>query len=415
MTFISRKTVTYTFIIILTGLFLLFLGNLIFSTQCYASVDAYISNDKIDILLNPDGSAEYTETQTYSLGSSFSSIDLDIDNTKSAGLTNPRVLLSQDGKLIELKRSKSSIAHTFNFLQDGQSSKFKVFEPSSNKEKTLVFMYKLHDTVTKYKDIAEFNQKLLGPGFTNPRKNILAKITLPKGASKNELKAFSQAPFPRECKILDEKTIEISASSLNPGSILETTILFPTRIVPISTNIKNINALAEIINREEKIATDLQKAMENAKVTNLPSSQASAFKTTSFKLLLLITLLFFWSASMIVIYFKYDRGLRSFFKEKYFRELPGKYSPAEMSYLIHNRKTSTLDFLATLIDLVRRGIFKIDVQKALKDKVSSNSPGIDYIFSPANGNLVQGLKAHEEKLITMFYDFGGLPASNAFP
>ena len=74
-------------------------------------------------------------------------------------------------------------------------ARLKIFEVSKNQEKTFVIKYKLIDVVTKYKDIAEFNRKVVGTEWQTRLDNIKIKITLPSGATKEDLKVFAHGPL----------------------------------------------------------------------------------------------------------------------------------------------------------------------------------------------------------------------------
>lgn len=410
MTALSKRSLAFTIFILISIVPVLNFGNIMCFGENSQNRDYYISEYKVDVAINPDGSADYTETQTYTFNGTFNGIHMDIDNSQSDGLTNPRVFLRNTNNLVEFKRSTSTTSGTFNFLQEREMSKFTVYEPSSNTQKTFVFKYRLLDTVTKYNDIAEFNRKLLGSNFEKPRNNISAKITIPLGAFKEELKVFAHGPLTGESKILDEKTFDFTVSGLNPGSFLEARILFPPKLVPNCKKIESKNALTEIMDREKKMAEEANQTREMASKNS--TQQPFNLPNVIVKFILPIGLFCFWLGSMIVIYIKYDRELRSSFKEKYFRELPGQYSPAEMSYLIDNKKNTTKDLMATLIDLVQKGIFKMESNQYTKNGIFFDSQITDYIFHPTNSNPPQGLKSHEEKLISMLFDFGGISGTN---
>lgn len=102
---------------------------------------------------------------------------------------------------------------------------------------------------------------------------------------------------------------------------------------------------------------------------------------------------------IIFIYRKYDKEHKATFDGEYYRELPNESrTPAEMSYLYYFGKTIDEDVTATMLDLIRRNILKLDVNG---ESVNSNNPNFILYFNRDEAQKAE-LKEHERVLINWF-------------
>jgi uncharacterized membrane protein len=108
---------------------------------------------------------------------------------------------------------------------------------------------------------------------------------------------------------------------------------------------------------------------------------------------------------LFYLYFKYDKELKHGFEGKYYRELPGEYSPAEMSVLMSFGYVKPRDIMATLLDLVRRKHLTLTVRKTSKTGFFGTlKEETDYVFAISDNPPQELLKKHENFLIAWFID-----------
>lgn len=102
---------------------------------------------------------------------------------------------------------------------------------------------------------------------------------------------------------------------------------------------------------------------------------------------------------IIFLYRKYDKEHKATFEGDYYRELPNESrTPAEMSYLYYFGKTIDEDVTATMLDLIRKNILKLDVNG---ESVNSEKPNFILTFNREEAEK-QILKKHERVLINWF-------------
>lgn len=391
----------------------------VFADDKYYDISKYVMN--VDIL--PDGSADIEERLTYHFSGQFNGVLRDLDFSSTGGLENIRVYVEKDGSLVEWTLNSSSNLDAvgdpgeYNLVNQGEIAHFKIFERSRNEDKTFIIKYTFRDAVTKYNDIAEFNRVMIDPNWTISMNNVLISFTLPEGAQNEELKVFGHGPLTGESKIIDASHVEFSSEYLAPYSSIETLVLFPTKLVPQSSNVVSKDALPGILANEKALADEANMERDEAKkqVAEYEKRQQELQKQRLAEEARIAArkpygdamgLLFFilWFAIITYIYIKYDRELKHSFEGKYYRELPGEYTPAEMSSLLSMGSVQTRDITATLMDLVRKEQLLLTTNKSVKKGIFKDKEIIDYIVSRNQNAPSIGLKKHESFLMDWFID-----------
>ena len=399
------------FIVIFTRMFLVITLVTLFGLQHQAHASnnrTYnLSRYNINIIVNKDGSANFEEHLTYNFDGKFNGVTRDVDFSLTKGLKDKKVYVMENNTLKELTlNSGNSLddtgdSGTYNYVEEDNLGKLKIFEVSKNQEKTFVVKYKLLDVVTKYTDIAEFNRKVIGTEWETRSDNIKIKITLPSGATKEELKVFAHGPLIGKSSIIDSNNVEFTVPTVSPGTFVETLVLFPIKLVPGASNIVVENALPRILANETNLANEANIAREDAKQYVAQQAETkSQRKSVGNPLAILLILL--WFPIIVYIYRKYDKEPKTNFEGKYYRELPGEYTPAEMSVLMSFGKVNTRDVMATLMDLTRKKQLIISQSKISK-KGFFNSKEIDkYVITLNEKAPSITLKKHESFLIKWF-------------
>lgn len=361
----------------------------------------YITKYNILININENGSANIEEYITYKFSGKFNGITLDIDLSKTKGLDNYEVFINKNDAQIEALENNSNLPGTYIFNLSNNMASFKVYEPSNNEEKTFVFKYSLNDVVVKYNDVAEFNRKMIGTGWEVPIENIHIRISLPKGATKEDIRVFGHGPLTGESEIIDSQNVEFRVPEISPKVFMETRVLFPNKLVPDSKNILSTNALQDILSQEKELAKKAN--MEREEAREFLRMQERKIKNLALLGKVLLGLLLpLWFLLMIFIYIKYDKEFKHRFFGQYFRELPGDYTPSEMSVLMSMGKVYPRDIMATLMDLVRKKYLTLEEVTVDKRPLLRTKKNTDYKISLNVKKSLTDLKSHESFLINWF-------------
>lgn len=393
------------------------IGRTAFADDRYYTIDNYTIN--ADIL--PDGSADIEERITYRFSGSFNGIFRNVDYMLTDGMENIRLFVEEGGVSREFTvNSANDLDYngspgTYNMIRDDEMAKFKIFEKSNNEVKTFVFKYTFRNVVIKYNDIAEFNRKLVDSNWDVSLNNILINIRLPEGARQDEIRVFGHGPLTGESRIKDDRNVVFELAYSTPGYWVETRVLFPAGLVPQSSNIKDEEALPRVMEEEKKLADEANREREMARAQvaeyerrrleeekRRAAEQARKDAMRPLGNALVGALFLSWFAVIIYIYIKYDKEYEHSFEGKYYRELPGEYTPAEMTVLLTMGRVETRDITATLMDLVRKQQLLLTTETYVKIGFFSSKEVQDYAVSINPEAPYVSMKKHEAFLINWF-------------
>ena len=392
-------------------LFILFsFGQAASADDRYYTIDSYVIN--VDI--QADGSAYIEERLIYNFRGSFNGVLRDVDYMLTDGIEDIQVLVDENGASRELILNSTSDldsnagSGSYNVVKYDEIAQFKVFEKSSNEKKTFVYKYILKNVATKYNDIAEFNRKIVDSNWDVTLNNIAIHIRLPEGAQKEDLKVFGHGSLLGVSEIIDGRNVKFSVDTVLPGEMVETLVVFPTSLVPQAGRVIARDELPTIMANEKKLAEQANLEREQARreveeyERRREAEQKRMAVARSIGNGIGIIVFLSWFALIIYLYIKYDKELRPSFSGKYYRELPGEYTPAEMSVLLTMGHVATRDITATLMDLVRKEQLLLTTEVYTKRGLFKDREIEDYVISINPGAPNIPLKKHEAFLISWF-------------
>ena len=384
---------------IIIGLFLLMFvipGFQAYGSQGYYEVSEF--NLNVDILEN--GDAVVMEEITYDFDGDFNGVLRDIDYTRTSGLKDLTVGVKEGENITYFSESTGSGTYVYELEDTGEFANLKIYEPSNNEKKTFYIGYTLVNVAEKYNDIGIFNRKIIDSGWSVPLNNITINITIPEGAAKEDLKVFAHGPLTGESKIVDERTFQFTAPSLN-YEFLETLVIFPPELISASTNVFEQDELQNILDNEQELADEANEIREEAireQEELLKQEEREKASRPIFGALIAAAL-----GSIFVMFRKFTRELKPEFMGDYYRELPEDYSPAVMTYLMTKGRTKDDDIIATLLDLARKKVIKLrpmKIESGLIFKKEEDTFEITWM----DKEKLSGLLPHEQFLATWFID-----------
>lgn len=327
------------------------------SLQVKAS-NGYLDASAFDIAVDiqQNGDARVVERITFRFDGSFNGVLRDIDYSRTSGIEDVKVQLDNNNVLTDYTEGYAGENGTYEKVDTGSLIKLKIYEKSRNEEKTVVVSYTLKNVAEKYNDIGIFNRKIVDSGWQITLNNINITITIPSGATKDQLKVFAHGPLTGVSEIVDERTFKFSVPSVN-GQFVETLVIFPPELISASTNVFNNNQLPTILENEGKLADEANRQREEAQ--KILEAEQKRKELGQSLLPLFLGGIAAGIGSILFMVKKYTTGLKPEFFGDYYRELPGDYSPAVMSYLLSKGKTKDDDIMATIMDLARKKVIKL--------------------------------------------------------
>ncbi len=322
-------------------------------------------NMTVDILEN--GDALVSEEITYDFMGDFNGILRDIDGDRTDGIRDLEIYVLEGNEFIPFSEDYSEDAYTYELNEEGSVKKLKIYEQSSDEEKTFKINYTLVNVAEKYTDVGILNRKMIDSGWDVGINNVTITMTIPEGAEKEDLKVFAHGPLTGESAIVDNRTFTFKAPYLG-GEFLETLVIFPPSLIENSANVFDRVELPSILENEGRLADEANEIREEAikeqeerleqerleREAQLLRDQRERASRPFFLGGIGAAII-----ALITMFRKYSKEVEPTFEGDYYRELPEDYSPAVMSYLLTKGKTKDEDIMATILDLARKKVVSL--------------------------------------------------------
>lgn len=277
----------------------------------------------------------------------------------------------------------------------------KIFSVTRSSEKKLIITYRLENVAVVHQDVAEVYWNFIGSGWEDVLQNVEINLHLP--APSSDLRVFAHGPLEGTSEIISDTQVRLTIDRMYPGEMLDGRVLFSKDILTNVVKQTNVEALPEILRLEQAKANEANEIREAA--------QRKRLFFGGFSLAGLLAMV----AGSILIYFKYDKEKKPEFLGKYYRELPAEYGPAVMSYNYYEKRISPRDLTATILDLIRKNVFKLEINRVEKKRFLLGSKIEDeYTIVDNSKNLRRDLTRDEELLRYWLIDKIGNGQSTSF-
>lgn len=362
-------------------------SNVSFGPDSYSFVEF-----EIDAEVREDGSMKINEKWVVDYNGSFTRMYLDIPINGFSEIKNIQV--SEDNMPYSFtERSSGRPAGHYTYWIENNRQNIEWYYNAKNETRIFDLSYEVMDCVNLHDDVAELYWKFIGDENPVKTKLVSVNLTLPLGADKSDIRAWGHGPLQGDVEILDAETVLYTVKNLPAETFVEARVVFPLELVPNGTVKTGTTGLSTIL-AEEKIWA------EEAKEERLKS----LLELFSGFLIGVIGI-----AIVLAVYIVWGKRFKAELKVDYYRELPGKYSPAEAEALYSFNKYKTTAIVATLMDLARRDYLRLE-------PVVVEKTGIGKFFGRTQDDInIRLLKSvhselllHEQTLIEfLFNQVGG--------
>lgn len=247
-------------------LLLLFMLGMVWN-ETTANADYKISDFKVNVNINKDGSADVNRSMTYKFGDDYHGIYFVQDLRGTDGADLKKITVSNNGgaiRTIPVNNSEQNLTAKMNLNSD--QMKLKLFNTvSSGDEAKVSYNYKINGVVTSYRDTAELNWKVIGSEWDVPLENAQVVINLP-GTNVKKLQAWSHGAANGYTTVNRKNGKIIIDVGDNPeNSFVESHMVFPTSLVPDNKKIVNEDKLKDIQNQEDLLVQQENQAKERTR------------------------------------------------------------------------------------------------------------------------------------------------------
>ena len=318
-------------------------------SSAFSSASYRIDDLRIRAEIKKDGSVLVTEQVLYS-ADKINGILYNVDVKGYGELKNLNVFYEENGKFIPAVKQRGSQRGSYTVSEDDGLYKIKLYYPLRNEREYFAVRYILPQGVTVYKDIAQFNRKMVGKNWEKSIKNVQVTVELPEEISKEKIYAFGHGPLTGNVEILNGREIKYTLENYYPGEFLETNILFPKELVSEINKkyIKNKNAFSEIMEMEKNFAEEANR--ERAGAVKIMGLKWAVFGAAACWIIFVGTFIYLKNGKRYKVKAPYG---------EYFRELPDDYTPAVAGAVVSRTAIKPEHLFATVMDLVRKDFLEL--------------------------------------------------------
>lgn len=260
-----------------------------------------------------------------------------------------------------------------------------IFAPSQEQERVFRIRYRIKNVATRYNDTGELYYKFLGKENETPIDLFKVNIKLPPHNNESKIKVYAHGPLHGKIS-KKNNTYTLSVTDVPTDTFIEGRILFPTELIPLSENIKNIDSYNSIVAEEE--------AYRNKQVEKQQRKEAG--RSLMEKVSLLVSGL---GLVIFFVFFTLFRRDREIYRPNDFVSIPADCTPAVAAKLT-NTYISMNTIFATILDLYRKGYLVI---KGVQDTIDFNEKKQDYMIKKIK-EPDEALLNHERTFCTWFFD-----------
>ena len=252
-----------------------------------------------------------------------------------------------------------------------------------DRKMTFEYKYTILGAVTQYQDISELNWRLFDY-FDSQIKGANVRVHLPSHSYTldDDIYMFGHGLYDGSIYFDSPSKVTLDIGNMRGGDFLEFRFLFPNSVV---ANISQDHTLS-FANLQQLLDEEAQMAQ-----------RANLMRYALIGTMIITGLIVLGTALVVVrVYLKYDKEFVPDYDGKYYRDLVGDYSPAEMSYLYYFKRINDEDVTATILDLVRRRVLLLEDT----NEINAKDPNYTLRLNPDSDNEV--LRPHEEQIIDWF-------------
>jgi uncharacterized membrane protein len=327
-----------------------------------------------------DGSLQVVEHRTVRFRGAYSAFDQWIPTEGTGGITD--VLVSEAG--VPYRMDQSENPGTFSVQRETARAKITWNYQARDEERTFDLSYRVLDAVRVHRDVAELYWKAVGDQWDVGADRVRITVFLPEETAPGDVRAWGHGPLQGTVNIRSDGSAVWEVAEVPPRRFVEVRLVFPPALCPQAGSRTETTALPQILREEERWA-----------------AQANRRRTADLlQLIAGVAVLLGAGITAVRFQLKYGKEYQPDFESDYYRELPGNYGPAVVSYLLNFGKADTRGFTATILDLARRGYLIVEERPAGKKRLLGmvGSPDNDYVIKVTDKGH-NGLEPYEQDLL----------------
>ena len=312
-----------------------------------------VTDVAINAVVTPSGDMAVDETRTLDFNGDFTFVYWDLSTKGSTGIAVSG-LTGPDGKpMSRLNDAAQAVSHPAGTYLvtpgDGTAHVEAYFRATGSN--TFHLRYVAKGAAKRWADTSELYWQFVGAGWAVPTGHVGVTIQLPSPSPKSAVKAWAHGPLTGVVRIVARdaraSNVTLDVSDVPANTFIEGRVLFPTAALSAAPAAGGAR-LASVLKEEGALA-----------------DQANAQRRSA-GMLVMFAWVFVVVASLLGVgiavygWLRFGREHKTEFVGKYFRDIPDDLPPATVGALMRWGKGTTDDIAATLMDMSRTGIVRLE-------------------------------------------------------
>jgi uncharacterized membrane protein len=316
---------------------------------------------KVIVSINSNGTVHITEHLTYVFDGTFSWAEYELPKRGFSSIENIQISENEKRYINE----NSERAGTFSVAKSNKNIKLKWYYNAENEQRTFTVSYTLRNALTIGPNWSQFFWNFVSETREKSTQELNITISLPQPITADSLHGWTRGPRRKVELRKSAGNFAINGIDINNDEFAKVRSVFPTYVLNQSqVAITDPAFTLARAKQEEKTYAD--------KITKERKQQAYLSNLWG-QLNYVITTL-----SIAIFYFLYRRyGKRhptTRFSSTETTMIPGQIRPAAIGWLLQGRNITSNLLMATILDLARRGYFKIQEHPPEEGFLADNKP-----------------------------------------
>ncbi|MEL7834943.1 DUF2207 domain-containing protein [Fodinibius sp. Rm-B-1B1-1] len=313
----------------------------------------------IEVSINKDGTVLITEHLTYDFDGSFSWAQYQLPKQGFTGIRNIKV--SENGTVYLNKNNEEK--GTFSVSESDEYIRLKWHFIAEDERRTFTVSYTLEGALTIGPKWSQFFWNYLSDERDKSTKKLNISINYPEAVPSDSLFGWTRRPLGRMDLQKEQGRVKISGKSIDDNDFAKVRALFPTSILTNPEITVPDFTLSQV--RSEELAYDQKIAERNERKQYWDQTG----EVINYVILLLALIIFY------VLYQKYGkRYSTSHLSSTETIVTPSRERPAAVGWLLNGRHIVSVHLISTVLDLARRGYFKIRERKPKEGMLEDDDP-----------------------------------------
>lgn len=317
--------------------------------------DYTIPKLQVEVQINEDGSLRITEHRTYIFDGSYSWANYMVPKTGFSAFKD--IQISENGE--NFTNLNSEEPGTFSVEESSDAFNVKWFFEAADEERTFSISYTIQGALTIGPDWSQFFWNYVGAGREKSTEQLTILVQLPDMTDRSNLHAWVREPdWDLNITKLDNG-FQFKGNDISRDEAVIIRTVFPTSVFNEQIQINDSNFSLTFAENEE---------MEYRQ--NLIQQEAEQARNYELALNAVMIMVGLSIICFVYFYRRYGSRHKINISPNNSIMIPGRQKPAAIGWLLMNQTIIGAHVTATLLDLARRGYFKIEEKEADEEETS---------------------------------------------